>query len=75
MIHVHVCYGDDVCAMVMYAIVGHIVLVMTFLGCSILIFSVVTMAISLHSYNACCEFLQRNSLLSIIRAHEAQDAG
>ena len=25
--------------------------------------------------NACCEFLQRNSLLSIIRAHEAQDAG
>ena len=30
---------------------------------------------SLHSYNACCEFLQRNNLLSIIRAHEAQDAG
>ena len=28
-----------------------------------------------HSYTACCEFLQRNSLLSIIRAHEAQDAG
>ena len=27
------------------------------------------------SYNACCEFLQRNNLLSIIRAHEAQDAG
>ena len=27
------------------------------------------------SYNACCEFLQRNSMLSIIRAHEAQDAG
>lgn len=30
---------------------------------------------SLLSYNACCEFLQRNSMLSIIRAHEAQDAG
>lgn len=28
-----------------------------------------------YSYNACCEFLQRNNLLSIIRAHEAQDAG
>ena len=28
-----------------------------------------------HSYNASCEFLQRNNLLSIIRAHEAQDAG
>ncbi|KAL5505419.1 hypothetical protein EMCRGX_G006849 [Ephydatia muelleri] len=28
-----------------------------------------------YSYNACCEFLQRNGLLSIIRAHEAQDAG
>ncbi len=27
------------------------------------------------SYQACCEFLQRNNLLSIIRAHEAQDAG
>ena len=27
------------------------------------------------SYNACCEFLQRNGMLSIIRAHEAQDAG
>ena len=30
---------------------------------------------SSYSYNACCEFLQRNNLLSIIRAHEAQDAG
>ncbi|KQS51982.1 uncharacterized protein Dere_GG11788, isoform B [Drosophila erecta] len=27
------------------------------------------------SYSACCEFLQKNSLLSIVRAHEAQDAG
>ncbi|KAM4836902.1 serine/threonine-protein phosphatase 2B catalytic subunit gamma isoform [Thomomys bottae] len=27
------------------------------------------------SYSAVCEFLQNNSLLSIIRAHEAQDAG
>ncbi|CAH8637404.1 unnamed protein product [Schistosoma margrebowiei] len=27
------------------------------------------------SYDACCDFLQTNSLLSIIRAHEAQDAG
>lgn len=28
-----------------------------------------------HSYAACCDFLQHNNLLSIIRAHEAQDAG
>ncbi|XP_071808924.1 protein phosphatase 3 catalytic subunit alpha-like [Asterias amurensis] len=28
-----------------------------------------------YSYPACCEFLQQNNLLSIIRAHEAQDAG
>lgn len=28
-----------------------------------------------YSYAACCDFLQHNSLLSIIRAHEAQDAG
>lgn len=27
------------------------------------------------SYLACCEFLQKNNLLSIVRAHEAQDAG
>ena len=27
------------------------------------------------SYSACCDFLQHNNLLSIIRAHEAQDAG
>lgn len=27
------------------------------------------------SYGACCDFLQHNNLLSIIRAHEAQDAG
>uniref|UniRef100_A0A8C4Y5S2 Protein phosphatase 3 catalytic subunit gamma n=1 Tax=Gopherus evgoodei TaxID=1825980 RepID=A0A8C4Y5S2_9SAUR len=28
-----------------------------------------------YSYPAVCEFLQNNSLLSVIRAHEAQDAG
>lgn len=28
-----------------------------------------------YSYAGCCDFLQRNNLLSIIRAHEAQDAG
>lgn len=28
-----------------------------------------------YSYSACCDFLQNNNLLSIIRAHEAQDAG
>jgi len=28
-----------------------------------------------YSYQASCDFLQRNNLLSIIRAHEAQDAG
>ncbi|CAF1286225.1 unnamed protein product [Adineta steineri] len=28
-----------------------------------------------YSYAACCDFLQNNQLLSIIRAHEAQDAG
>lgn len=27
------------------------------------------------TYNAACQFLERNGLLSIIRAHEAQDAG
>ncbi|TMW47262.1 hypothetical protein DOY81_007661 [Sarcophaga bullata] len=27
------------------------------------------------SYSACCEFLQKNNLLSVVRAHEAQDAG
>ncbi|XP_055922452.1 serine/threonine-protein phosphatase 2B catalytic subunit 1-like isoform X2 [Eupeodes corollae] len=27
------------------------------------------------SYGACCDFLQKNNLLSIVRAHEAQDAG
>ncbi len=30
---------------------------------------------SYFSYAACCDFLQNNNLLSIIRAHEAQDAG
>ena len=28
-----------------------------------------------HRYQAACQFLERNNLLSIIRAHEAQDAG
>ncbi|XP_066603624.1 serine/threonine-protein phosphatase 2B catalytic subunit 2-like isoform X3 [Prorops nasuta] len=28
-----------------------------------------------YSYTACCDFLKNNNLLSIIRAHEAQDAG
>lgn len=28
-----------------------------------------------YSYNAACQFLERNNLLSVIRAHEAQDAG
>lgn len=28
-----------------------------------------------YSYAACCDFLERNNLLSIIRAHEAQDQG
>ena len=28
-----------------------------------------------YSYGACCDFLLANNLLSIIRAHEAQDAG
>ncbi|KAG4301222.1 hypothetical protein PCANB_002466 [Pneumocystis canis] len=28
-----------------------------------------------YSYNAVCAFLERNNLLSIIRAHEAQDSG
>lgn len=27
------------------------------------------------SYAATCAFLERNGLLSVIRAHEAQDAG
>ncbi|ODN79501.1 serine/threonine-protein phosphatase 2B catalytic subunit A1 [Cryptococcus amylolentus CBS 6039] len=27
------------------------------------------------TYNAACQFLERNNLLSVIRAHEAQDAG
>lgn len=33
------------------------------------------LALSACSYAACCDFLQNNNLLSIIRAHEAQDAG
>jgi len=28
-----------------------------------------------YSYNAVCQFLEKNKLLSVIRAHEAQDAG
>ena len=34
-----------------------------------------SLSLSLFSYAACCDFLQNNQLLSIIRAHEAQDAG
>jgi len=30
---------------------------------------------SLFSFNAVCKFLQENNLLSMIRAHEAQDQG
>lgn len=37
--------------------------------------NVVLHEFSLHSYKAVCDFLQNNNLLSIIRAHEAQDAG
>jgi len=33
------------------------------------------MSCVLYSYAACCDFLQHNNLLSVIRAHEAQDAG
>lgn len=33
------------------------------------------LSVAVHSYSAVCEFLQTNNLLSIIRAHEAQDAG
>nr|XP_029512219.1 serine/threonine-protein phosphatase 2B catalytic subunit beta isoform-like [Oncorhynchus nerka] len=32
-------------------------------------------SLSLSSYPAVCEFLQTNNLLSVIRAHEAQDSG
>jgi serine/threonine-protein phosphatase 2B catalytic subunit len=28
-----------------------------------------------YTYKAVCDFLERNQLLSIIRAHEAQDSG
>lgn len=34
-----------------------------------------TLSLCVSSYPAVCEFLQSNNLLSIIRAHEAQDAG
>ena len=52
-------------------------------GCSYFYRSVVTSfpsyeychLASLYSYAASCDFLQQNNLLSIIRAHEAQDAG
>ena len=33
------------------------------------------MCLLFFSYQATCDFLQKNNLLSIIRAHEAQDAG
>lgn len=35
----------------------------------------VCLSSSLRSYPAVCDFLQHNNLLSVIRAHEAQDAG
>lgn len=35
----------------------------------------INLLFSPYSYPAVCEFLQNNNLLSIIRAHEAQDAG
>lgn len=39
------------------------------------VISLTPVFISSSSYPAVCEFLQSNNLLSIIRAHEAQDAG
>lgn len=43
--------------------------------CDGLTFEASSSVTSLSSYPAVCEFLQSNNLLSIIRAHEAQDAG
>ncbi len=43
-----------------------------------LIFSLILLSLSQYlccSYPAVCDFLQNNNLLSVIRAHEAQDAG
>ncbi len=43
-----------------------------------LIFSLILLSFSQYlccSYPAVCDFLQNNNLLSVIRAHEAQDAG
>lgn len=39
------------------------------------LFNYAPSANKLSSYQAACQFLERNKLLSIIRAHEAQDAG
>jgi serine/threonine-protein phosphatase 2B catalytic subunit len=33
------------------------------------------LVLNMGSYNAACAFLERNNMLSIIRAHEAQDSG
>ena len=38
-------------------------------------FPLLSITHSCFSYQAACQFLERNKLLSIIRAHEAQDAG
>lgn len=43
--------------------------------CIYLLFLLLSFCLSVPSYPAVCEFLQTNNLLSIIRAHEAQDAG
>lgn len=37
--------------------------------------SAFSVSFSLCSYSAVCDFLVNNNLLSVIRAHEAQDAG
>ena len=41
----------------------------------ILVFLTIFISLYFFSYAASCDFLQQNNLLSIIRAHEAQDAG
>lgn len=44
-------------------------------GCVYLLLLLLSFCLFSSSYPAVCEFLQTNNLLSIIRAHEAQDAG
>ena len=43
--------------------------------CPTLLLPLLNSNLNLFSYQAACQFLERNNLLSIIRAHEAQDAG